>query len=179
MPPMKHRFLVDTLVRSGHSPDGCGMTTDPGYYSGRGARLSDLNSSQLEKIHTSILRNAGKEAAAAFAQMVLDIPKLTATDFLVALRALDAADFLWDKGMLGAGNGLHIDSHEQAFAVVASVLTGESKFDETAEIRGPFLRARGLYDPEKHDPWLSKQHKVMYDPRHACQYRTRKHPTGC
>ncbi len=136
---MFSEFLTRTLTRSGNEPDGCGMSTRPDAFSGRGATTTDLNFRRLEVIYQSVLQNKGEKAAMAYAQMVADIPRLTATDFLITLAALESNNWVWDKRLLGSQNGLYAGDAESAFGTVACVLGGMSEVDQTYWIRRDFL----------------------------------------
>ena len=126
-----------------------GMSTRPEFYSGRGAIACDLNDAKLGKIYQGIQREHGEDAAKQFAQMVADIPKLSATDFLVTLYRLEA--YQWDKKLLGDEKGIAIgpdlgdESREQnAMWGVLGVLLGDNERDETEYIRGEFLKRHGI-----------------------------------
>jgi hypothetical protein len=144
-------FLEHVLTESSHTT-GCGMSTRPGYYSGRGATRTDLNSEKLERIHAAILKNKGEDAAKAFIEMVVNIPVLSATDFLIALTALDASDYnieaVWGAN-LGSNKGIYLEGEGEAWGTIGSVLGGMADRDETPSIRGPFLRRHGVRSPDK------------------------------
>lgn len=70
------------------------MSARPGYYSGRGATTSDLNSDLLNKIADGIKKEYGDQAHDSFVKMVWDTPSLSATAFLTNLYALHSAG--WD-----------------------------------------------------------------------------------
>ena len=65
-----------------------GMSDMPGFYSGRGAILSDLNPDILRRIYEGVQREHGKGVAKQFVKMVATIPKLSATDFLLSFYRL-------------------------------------------------------------------------------------------
>lgn len=69
------------------------MSTRPEYYSGRGARVCDLNGEQLFIIHKGIKENIGEAQAQAFVNMIENIDSLSATNFLNCLYALEASDW--------------------------------------------------------------------------------------
>jgi len=136
----------------------------PSYYAGRGARLGDLKGEQLELIfqHLQCNQGEGREypegAADAFVQMVASIPKLSATDFLVVLDALDRTGWKWEDHLLNAigVSGMNLGdtkdsqgnygAHARAvgFGAIMSVMDGMNDRDETFLIRGEFLRRRGV-----------------------------------
>jgi len=129
-----------------------GMSDRPEYYSGRGAIACDLNDKILEKVFQGIKIEHGDEAARQFAQMVADIPKLSATDFLLSLYRLEGRDWRWDKKMMGNEKGVYVDGPTDeakisvGFATIAGALCGDSSRDETGYIRGEFLRRHGIQD---------------------------------
>lgn len=119
------------------------MVDRPGFYSGRGATRSDLNSRILEGLHSAILKGIGADAASAFVSMVAEMPSLPATDFLLTLARLEGAGWKWSKDLLGAERGVYPDCNASALATVVEILGGSRDRDDTAEIRGEFLRAHG------------------------------------
>lgn len=150
---MQSRFLVVVLEK--HPRDGgCGMSTRPGYYSCRGATSTDLNSEKLGRIHAAITANVSEEAGGAFAQMVADIPKLTATDFLLTLEAFEANGWKWDKHLLGRQNGVYAANAGEAMGSLMAALGGRREIDETVSIRSDFLRRQGIPESRKDlDPY--------------------------
>ena len=136
------------LTTSSYSPKGCGMSVRPEFYSGRGAIRCDLNSQSLEKIWTCIQKNFGDEAAESFVIMVERMPKLTATDFLIALARLERGE--WKKPEVAARNdnkGFYFTAAGTAKATVYAALSGMSEADETRSIRDPFLKNHGRTEP--------------------------------
>ena len=125
-----------------------GMSDRPGFYSGRGAIISDLNDAILEKIYQGISCEYGEESADQYAQMVAVMPKLSATDFLLTLYRLEANGWVWDARILPNTNGIYPDSEGSAFATVVEVLFGSGERDETPYIRGGFLRRHGIESEE-------------------------------
>ena len=132
------------------------MSNRPEYYSGRGAILSDLNDQILERAYKVVKREHGEEAAKQYAQMVADIPKLSATDFLLTFYRLEGNDWKWDKRILGNEKGIDVgpdrgDGSREAvaFATIAGALFGDSSRDETEHIRGEFLRRHKIEQPER------------------------------
>jgi len=136
---------MDQLIRIIHST---GMSNRPGYYSGRGATLTDLNGDKLTKIHAGIKKEFGEEAAKSFVLMVADIKVLSATTFLVELYNLYNADWKYVKKKVHA-SGLEIEKDEngqhnmlQGFASIFASLGNDR--DDTYEIRHSFLRSNGM-----------------------------------
>ena len=117
-----------------------GMSARPEYYSGRGATASDLNDRILEQIHSGIARNAGAAPAAQFVQMVDDLPKLSATDFLLALFQLERNDWVWQHERAPKTNGIYATDDGSAFGTLMSVFGGMNNRDETASIKSNFIR---------------------------------------
>lgn len=142
-------FLTRTLTQAARE-GGCGMSTRPEYYSGRGATSTDLSSEKLETLYQAIRRNVNEKAADAFAQMVADIPCLSATDFLLALARLERNAWVWDARLIGMENGIYAGTPEDAlFTLFEVVGHGDDHHrDETTSIRWGFLRQHGLKDPK-------------------------------
>ncbi|MDO8656829.1 MAG: hypothetical protein Q7K45_06330, partial [Nanoarchaeota archaeon] len=85
--------------------ESAGISAHPEFYSGRGATTTDLNDRKLEQVYQGIQREYGEKAAQSFAQMVAGIPKLSATDFLLTLYALEGRGWKWDRKILGNEKG--------------------------------------------------------------------------
>lgn len=135
-----------------------GMSNRPEYFSGLGARTCYLNDKQLEAIYQGIQREHGEKAAENFARMVADIPKLTATDFLLSLYTLEARNWKWKKSYLGNENGVDVgpdmgDGRREAIAQISvlNVFRGMSACDETPSIRGQFLKRHGVKNPDERE----------------------------
>lgn len=125
-----------------------GMHDCPSSYSGRGAIIDDLTDSHLESIFGWIEQEHGKDAAQNFAQMVADIPILSATDFLLSLYRLEAHNWKWDKKYLRNNKGIYLDDEGSVFGTVMSTLFGIGR-NETDYIRGEFLRRHKIKQPKK------------------------------
>lgn len=124
-----------------------GMSARPEFYSGRGAIRTDLNSDKLEKIYSIINKEYGETSALEYAQMVADIPVLSATDFLLTLYRLEADDWKWNNRRLGNEKGIYIDGKTEVERFASAELTvshvlsfGSCIRDETDSIRDEFLR---------------------------------------
>lgn len=155
---MLSRFLDCVLTKSGRDADGCGMSTRPSYYSGRGANTTDLSAEKLQKIWTAINTHRGAKDAETFVRMVESLRVLSATDFLIALASLDANDFKWEQKMLPTAKGIHATDEGSAMGTVFSVMAGSMSRDETRAIKDPFLRMHGRkIKPSKHgyDGWYA------------------------
>ena len=123
-----------------------GMCPEPSYYSGRGARRSDLSGERLIAIHKKIKEEIGESQAKEFVTMVRKISCLSATNFLNALFALEANEWVYyqceesniDLGPDGPGR----------MAVGLGSLAGAMFFsgnrDETDLIKNDFLIGLGL-----------------------------------
>lgn len=123
-----------------------GMSDNPGFYSGRRAMLSDLDDRKLEKIYREINSQHGPDAAGQFVHMVANVPKLTATDFLLSLYSLEQNGWKFDRDALSDRKGIYPSSDGSALWTVASVLGGFGTVDDTSYIRNDFLR-RHEYKP--------------------------------
>ncbi len=88
---LESKLRAEDIVRE------AGMCSRPEYYSGRGATLSDLNSKILDKVYSGIQKAHGKNAADDFTKMVENIPKLSATDFLLSVYRLEQNNWKYDK----------------------------------------------------------------------------------
>ena len=124
------------------------MQPRPEYYSGRGAIETDLHDQRLETIYQEIKKGYGEQPAQQFVQMVGDIPKLSATDFLLNLYGLESNHWIWNKELLGDEKGIYAGDYERSpgnlFGTIASVYGGLSVRDETPLIRDQFLRRHGI-----------------------------------
>jgi len=126
-----------------------GMSARPGFYSGRGATNSDVNDKIWEKVYQVINNFHGEDAANQYAQMVADISKLSATDFLLTLYRLESNDWEWDKKLSGSEKGIYPDSEGSAWGTIGEVLCGGHERDETYNIRGQFLRRHNIQTEDK------------------------------
>lgn len=144
---MFSEFLTEVLTRSTHK-GGAGMSTRPEYYSGRGATTSDLDSSRLIVICIAIEKKHGPLAAKAYTEMVASMPKLAATDFLIALWRLESNGFRMSPEIVGGSNGTYAADRASAMATIFEALGG-SRRDETVSIRSAFLRYRGVKEPRR------------------------------
>lgn len=120
-----------------------GLSDMPEYYSGRGAILEDLNSITLEKIYREIDASFGNRASDSFVRMVADIPKLSATDFLISLYSLEANGWEYKKENISAERGIYATNYVSAQITVCTVLSGMYDKDSTEDIRKPFLLKHG------------------------------------
>jgi hypothetical protein len=91
-----------------------GMSRRPGFYSGRRANTGDLDGTKLEKIHASIGRHVGEDAAEGFVDLVAGIDSLSATAFLIELQRLELNDWKWEQPSEPVSNQF-VDSPGAAF----------------------------------------------------------------
>jgi len=150
MKKLENRTNAREIVRE------AGMSDRPEHYSGRGATSSDLNFEILEKVYTGIKNEHGDAAAEQFAQMVADIPRLTATDFLLTTYRLERNDWKWNERLLGNEKGIDVgpdmgDGSRASigFSTIAGILGGSNKLDESFYIREQFLRNHGIKSKDK------------------------------
>ncbi len=139
-----------------------GIGTRPGYYSGRGATLADLDSRKLERAYDGIVEKWGREAGTAFVSMVEDMPTLSATDFLLTLAALEAAEFRWDKDLLSKARGVYTSDMGSAVGTVLSVMGGLRERDDTNRIRYDFLLDHGR-KVDRSSPYAPEHHWKIYE----------------
>lgn len=129
------------------------MSARPEFYSGRGAITCDLNDRILEQVYAGVQREHGKEAAQHYAQMVADIPVLSATDFLLSLYRLEGNDWKWDKKLLGREKGVYVDgkTDQEKMAISLATIGGAlgTIRDETTSIRMEFLRRHNIKHSEQ------------------------------
>jgi len=151
---LESEFLVRVLTASGNpgadgKRAGCGMSLRPAFYSGRGATRTDLSSATLEVVFEAIERNVGPKAAMAFARMVRDIKVLSATNFLLALQRLEAAEWRWNRSMASGLTGVHCEDMADAFCTAVEIVGSANRpqVDETISIRWDFLSMHGLREP--------------------------------
>lgn len=128
----------------------CGMSGRPEHYSGKVADISDLDSEILEKIYTGIKMAHGINAGEEFVQMVADIPKMSATDFLYNLYNLENNNWNWDKRMTRDESGVYINNKDYLSKFFSGIMTAMSGLygmhaqDETLYVRGQFLANHGV-----------------------------------
>jgi hypothetical protein len=120
------------------------MSSRPGYTSGRGATISDLDSDRLSHIHAEIEKNVSKEAAENFVDMVADLEVASCTGFLLALYQLETDNWKYTKREKKDRNDIYCENEGEAFGCVASSLFGGNT-DDTLRIVGPFLNRFGIF----------------------------------
>ena len=72
-----------------------GMCNIPEYYSGRAALWSDMNGNHIYGIYRKIRTEIGTNAAEAFVTMVENLSYLSVSNFLNALYALEARNWVY------------------------------------------------------------------------------------
>jgi len=119
-----------------------GMSERPGYYSGRGATLSDLDSTILNKIAKSIKESYGNEAFNNFVSMVWNMKVLSATAFLNNLYALERAN--WNLSEISlTDSDAYFENEGEAMGLLASVLSRSSEESGfTKSIRDGFVKPK-------------------------------------
>lgn len=117
-----------------------GVCSSPEYYSGRGAKLCDLNGKNLIEMYKKLAK-LDVEKATAMAKMTMNMQTLGATEFLRSLYNLASNDYKLDdmemiENNIYLGNG----THEQVWIVgVASIASSINKYDETPSIKSHFF----------------------------------------
>lgn len=119
----------------------CGLRSDHEFYTGRGATLLDLTSAKLEDIYQQIEQRCGNDASYNFVKMIVDIPVLSATDFLLTLYRLEKNKWIWNQKLLTKEQRNHVGGQETTLQLI----TGSNGLDETKDIR----------------KWFLKDHKIM------------------
>ena len=151
---MKQKKALESKFKKGMSAqeivEVCGMSGRPEHYSGKGATIYYLNSEILEKIYTGVRTVHGINAGEEFVQMIIDIPKMSATDFLYNLYNLESNNWNWDKRMTREESGVYINNKDYLSKFFSGIMTamggiyGMHAQDETLYIRGQFLANHGV-----------------------------------
>ena len=116
------------------------MVPEPGYYAGRGATISDLNSEMLNTFADLIKKEHGDKAHDNFVKMVWGMKSLSATAFLENLFSLEKAGWQINEANLEERH-YSFSSEGEALGLVAemlSVFAGHEKSDDTDSIRRGF-----------------------------------------
>ena len=121
-----------------------GMVDRPGYYSGRGARTSDLDGDMLYAIYQKITQELGAKPADAFVTMVRKLKTLSATNFLNSLYTLERNNWTYKASFHESNIDLGHDGKGReaiAFGTLAEALFGSDSIrDDTRIIKNSFLR---------------------------------------
>ena len=118
------------------------MSDRPGYTSGRGATLTDLNSEKLDHIFKEIKENIGKDASEEFIAMVVDLKVASCTGFLVQLYRLESNGWMYIKQdePEGKRNDTYVENQGEAIGMMMSgMFSNDTDRDETIQIVLPFL----------------------------------------
>ena len=137
-------MVLDDIVDTRKIITSSGMSARPEFYSARGATTTDLNSNKLETIYQSVKREVGQDAANNFLYMVLDMEKLSATDFLLSFYALGSNDWKWEQELASKEKGLYVTNETTGFGTIAGVLLGDNDKDESDAIVGEFFKRHGV-----------------------------------
>lgn len=151
---MKNKKTLESRFQPGMGAgkivEVCGMSGRPEYYSGRGATRSDLNYEMLERIYLGVKKTQGINASEEFVQMVADIPKMSATDFLLNFYNLERNEWKWDKRMTREESGIYVDGRNDLSKFATGVMSimgsmsGMNAHDDTRYIKGEFLMRHGI-----------------------------------
>lgn len=142
-----------------------GLSSSPGYYSGRGA-CGDVDSKHLSLIYAGIEKEIHTDAAEAFVKMVAAIPVLSATDFLNTLSRLELNVWVWDEKLVkNTGNSYHFENEGEAWGTVLQAFCNSSRppQDNTVRDRARFLRKHGVDDPKASDLWKRSHSEFEYE----------------
>ncbi|MBR9681169.1 MAG: hypothetical protein GOV00_00005, partial [Candidatus Altiarchaeota archaeon] len=117
---------------------GAYLDIRPSYYSGRGAIRDDLNEKHLSKIYKDLCEiDPGR--GTQMVEMVMEMPILSATDFLINFYTLEANDWRWEEHLLGNQKGVYVENAESAHNTFVSALYFGGR-DQTIEIKREFLK---------------------------------------
>ncbi len=123
----------DTLPKS--------MSYSPGFTSGRGAMISDLDSEKLLFIHDKIKNGISEEAAENMVDMVQDLKVASCTGFLKELYMLERNDWIYNKKEHPKNeerNDLYCENMGEAEGTLLSTIFGGNG-DDTLQIVSRFL----------------------------------------
>ena len=120
------------------------MSERPGYTSGRGATISDLDSKKLSFIYDRIRNNISKEASNNFIDMVQDLRVASCTGFLNALYSLEYSDWKYTKNSDRDVSDIHVENEGEGIGTILAKISGSNR-DETLQIVGDFLRTFGKH----------------------------------
>lgn len=117
-----------------------GMSDKPEYYSGRGARISDLPAKKLVLIYNIIKERIGAKQAETFVTMIKSLKTLSATNFLNSLYLLEANNWVY-RSAYKSNIDVGPDGPGRNAIAFATVVFGSSEYDDgdTDYIRNQFL----------------------------------------
>jgi len=137
------------------------MSSRPGYTSGRGAIISDLDSEKLTHIHDNILKEIGEEASKNFVKMVKNLKVASCTSFLMNLYELESNSWVYIEPK---DIDTYVSNEGEALGVVMSIFGNRS--DDTLEIVGEFLSRYGeTHISETNDRIYNSKMKYYYNKR--------------
>jgi len=137
------------------------MSSRPGYTSGRGATISDLDFEKLTYIHDNILKEVGEEASKNFVKMVKNLKVASSTSFLLNLYELESNSWVYTEPK-DIDN--YVSNEGEAFGTVMSIFGNRG--DDTLEIVGEFLSRFGeIHISETNDRIYNSKMKYYYNKR--------------
>lgn len=142
-----------------------GMSPRPGYYSGRGATISDMESKHLFHIHEKILQSHGTRAAKSFVKMVANLKVMSATSFLNNLIDLYSSD--WENEEVPEDKGVSVSNEGEAIGTLFAGLSRSENRDDTLQIVSSFLRS----NDETHITMKNSTNKERYYMERGFNYR--------
>ncbi len=119
------------------------------YFSGRGATLSDLNSTKLLAMQDLIKKHHGEDAAKSFVDLVQSMENLNATDFINNCYLFERSGFDWTQ-KAAPKNGIEVIKNEDGeydythgMLSIAAAMQSNDR-DDTEAIKREFLRKNGI-----------------------------------
>lgn len=161
---------AEDIIRIACNPcEPHGLSTRPGYYSGRGPNRGDLNEGHLEKLHATLKEKVNPEAAQEFCRTILKLDDLSATNVLQELyRFCDNGC----KTLKEARKGVYLTGHGQAvvddaYAHVIGAIMAPQRDHKTFEgqsIKWAFLQKHMAELPKgtKMKPFATHPYGGMY-----------------
>jgi len=117
------------------------MSSRPGFTSGRGATITDLDSDRLTFIYDKIVENENQDAADNFVLMVQNLQVASCTEFLLSLYRLEIRGWKYDDTFFSDSNsnGIYAENEGEAIGTLFAGISGGSRVDDTLRIVYPFL----------------------------------------
>lgn len=136
------RQLVDKWV------GGRRFGMDSGFYAGSRPNPGVLDSEILELIYRGIKNDIGQNEATMFVRFVDNLCDLSPSSFIIAMRKFWSTNCTQFEVTQEESDRDRIDSHNQAFALIAQTLSDKESSDETKEririlsdkIKTPFVK---------------------------------------
>ncbi len=140
---------------------------DSGYYAGRGPTQSDLNSPLLEMFYSGIKKDIGTEAAVNFVRFVNNLSDLSASAFIVAFERFAANDCKVVEIAQQKGDDTRLTGHgaaleAQAFAVIASALTGPKRSEAELRLAHENIKCEFIRKHQKEIPTGERRQTKAY-----------------